>query len=63
VTFEHDRWAVALLIEHQHGGEAPLIIADRIKERALAGDEDGVLQWLEVATRFDQLRADEGQRH
>jgi hypothetical protein len=57
VNPEHERWAEALLIERQHGDEAPEHIASRIRDLALAGDEAGVQRWMEIATRYDQLRS------
>jgi hypothetical protein len=60
---EHERWAEALLIERQHGEEAPLVLADRVRALALEGDEAGVLRWLDVASRYDRLRDATAGRH
>ena len=60
---EHERWAEALMIERQHGEAAPLVIADRVRALAQEGDEAGVLRWLDVASRYDQLRNDTAGRH
>jgi len=56
VKLEHERWAEALLLERQHGDRAPDIIATRVKELALAGDEAGVQRWIDIADRYDQLQ-------
>ncbi|MDH7640262.1 DUF6961 family protein [Sphingomonas oryzagri] len=60
---EHQRWAEALQIERQHGDAAPDIIASRVQELALAGDEAGVQRWIGIATRYDLLHQDDGERH
>ncbi|WP_443029356.1 DUF6961 family protein [Sphingopyxis sp. QXT-31] len=57
VTPERELWACALLVERQHGEAAPLWIATRIGELALAGDMAGVERWKAIAAKLDQCRA------
>ena len=42
MTPEREAWAVALLIEKQHGDCAPAFVAERIGARVLAGGAIGV---------------------
>lgn len=44
-------------------GEAPNVIASRVQAPALDDDEAGVQRWIEIATRYDQLRRVEGGPH
>jgi hypothetical protein len=44
-----------LTLERQHGDDACTVIADRITDLALSGDDDGVANWDIIASRFDQL--------
>lgn len=53
---EKELWACALLLERQHGEGAPLWIATRIGELALAGDMAGIERWKAIAAKLDQLR-------
>jgi hypothetical protein len=57
MTPERELWACALLIERQHGEVAPLWIATRIGELALAGDMAGVERWKAIASKLDQCRS------
>jgi len=57
MTPERELRACALLIERQHGEGAPLWIATRIGELALAGDMAGVERWRAIAACLDQLRS------
>ncbi|AQA00601.1 hypothetical protein BWQ93_01585 [Sphingopyxis sp. QXT-31] len=57
MTPERELWACALLVERQHGEAAPLWIATRIGELALAGDMAGVERWKAIAAKLDQCRA------
>lgn len=56
MTPDQERWAEALAIERQHGERAPVFIAEQIGALALAGDEDGVERFRQIAARLDQLR-------
>ncbi len=56
MTPERELWAVATLIEQQQGNDAPVWIAQRISELALAGDMAGVERWKAIAGKLDQLR-------
>ncbi|WP_443019132.1 DUF6961 family protein [Sphingobium sp. EP60837] len=47
--------ACAQQVLKQHGGCAPLHIANRIGELATAGDSAGVDAWKYIASRVDQL--------
>lgn len=60
MNVDRERWAEALLIEKQHGAEAPRFVAERISELALRGDQAGVHRWKEIAGKLDQLRCGEG---
>ncbi|MEO7467199.1 MAG: hypothetical protein ABIV36_09310 [Sphingobium limneticum] len=50
-----ERWAEALAVEREHGANAGDFIAERVRMLALAGDQTGVVRWLDIATRLDQL--------
>ncbi|WP_420854222.1 DUF6961 family protein [Sphingopyxis granuli] len=56
MTPERELWACAAMIERQHGDDAPVWIAQRIGELALAGDAAGVERWKAIAGKLDQLR-------
>lgn len=55
MTPERELWACALLIERQHGDDAPAFIASRIGELALAGDAAGVERWKAIAEKLSLL--------
>ncbi|WP_315760757.1 DUF6961 family protein [Sphingomonas sp. Y38-1Y] len=55
MTPDEERWAEALMVERQHGDKAADHVAERITALALAGDDDGVARWLEIASRLDAL--------
>lgn len=55
MTPDQERYAEALTIERMHGADAPRWIAERIGSLALAGDEAGVLRFVEIARRLDEL--------
>jgi hypothetical protein len=59
MTPERELWACALLVERQHGEGAPVWIATRIGELALAGDDAGVERWKSIADRFARLQRGE----
>ena len=50
-----ERWAEALAVEREHGANAGDFIAESVRMLALAGDQAGVVRWLDIATRLDQL--------
>ncbi len=45
----------AMMLLRRHGDLAPVKVAERIGELALAGDQEGVLFWKRVALRMDQI--------
>ena len=57
MTPEEERWAEALAVYRQYGVAASLHISERIGALALAGNQDGIDRWKEIAKRLDQLRA------
>lgn len=57
LTDEQELWGCALAIEKQHGDHAPVWIAQRIGELALAGEMDGVELWRAIAAKLDALRS------
>lgn len=56
---DQERWAEALAVERRHGDLAHRHVAERVRELALAGDEQGVKRWREIAARLDQLALSE----
>lgn len=56
VTPQQERWAEALMVEREHGDDAPRVIAERIGTLATEGDFDGVARWRAIAERLSQLR-------
>lgn len=57
LTDEQELWGCALAIEKQHGDNAPVWIAQRIGELALAGEMEGVELWRAIAAKLDAIRA------
>jgi hypothetical protein len=55
VTPDQERYAEALAIERMHGADAPRWIAERIGSLAFVGDEAGVLRFIGIARRLDEL--------
>ncbi|RUN75488.1 hypothetical protein EJC47_15775 [Sphingomonas sp. TF3] len=55
MTPDQERYAEALAIERMHGADAPRWIVERIGSLALAGDEAGVLRFIESARPLDEL--------
>ena len=49
------RYAEALALETLHGAWAPAYVAERVAMLALAGDQDGVTRFREIAIRLDAL--------
>lgn len=56
MTEDQERWAEALAVEHQHGEDAPLFIAERIGALAMVGDHEGIERWKAIAARLDEIR-------
>lgn len=55
MTPERELWACALLVERQHGDDAPAFIASRIGALSLAGDAAGVERWKAIAEKLSIL--------
>ena len=55
MNLEQERWTEALAVECRHGDRAHLHVAERVEALALAGDEQGVRRWREIAERLDRL--------
>ena len=60
MTPDEERWAEAMAVQRQHGERAPLHVAERIGALALAGDEEGVQRWREIAIQLDRFLRPEG---
>lgn len=54
---EWELWAVAATVIRQHGDGVESFVAERIGALALAGDQDGVAAWRQVAQRVARLTA------
>lgn len=52
---EREIWACALEVQRQHGGRAPVFVAERIGALALAGDAGGLETWKAIASKMDQI--------
>lgn len=48
-------WACANQVLTAHGRDAPLHVAEQIGTLALAGDQEGVRAWQEIAKRIAGL--------
>ncbi|WP_439959188.1 DUF6961 family protein [Sphingobium fuliginis] len=48
-------WACANQVLTAHGHDAPLHVAEQIGALALAGDQEGVRTWQEIARRIADL--------
>jgi hypothetical protein len=55
MTPDQERWAEALAIDCQYGGDAPRHVAERIGALALEGDLAGLARWRQIAARLDQM--------
>jgi hypothetical protein len=55
VTPEQENWAIASTLLTKHGDEAPLHIAARMGELAVAEDAAGLERWKAIARCMDQL--------
>lgn len=55
MTPEKELWACALLVEREHGENAPVWIAERIGALALEGDAAGVARWKAIAEKLSLL--------
>ena len=51
----YELWACANEVFRQHGDKAPLHVAERLGEIALAGDAAGIATWKEIARRMDAM--------
>lgn len=60
---DQERWAEALLLERDHGDDAPRYIAEQIGRLARAGDVAGITRLKEIAVRLDALRLVENPRN
>jgi hypothetical protein len=56
----HVAWGAASMLLKRHGADAPVLVATRIGELALAGDMDGVAMWKAIAVCMDQLMRTDG---
>jgi hypothetical protein len=60
-TPEQYRWAEALEVEQEHGANAAIYAAGRVKELAQALDMTGMDRWTEIYQRLVWLAADREQ--
>lgn len=52
---DHVVWGAAFTLLERHQNDAPVVVATRIGELAMAGDMEGVAIWKSIATCMDQL--------
>ena len=45
----------AMMLLRRHGDLAPVRVAERIGEMAIAGDQEGLLFWKRVALKMDRI--------
>ena len=55
MTDEDVATGAAMMLLRQHGELAPVRVAERIGELALAGDAGGVELWKRIASRMDRI--------
>jgi hypothetical protein len=55
LNIEQERWAEALAVQRTHRDAAPVFVAERIGSLALAGDEEGIRRWQEIAMRLERI--------
>lgn len=55
MTDEDVATGAAMMLLRQHGEQAPVRVAERIGELALAGDASGVELWQRIASRMDRI--------
>jgi len=48
-------WACANQVLTSHGDNAPIHVAEQIGVQVLAGDEQGIRTWQEIARRIAEL--------
>ena len=44
-----------MMLLRRHGDLAPVRVAERIGEMAIAGDQEGLLFWKRVALKMDRI--------
>ena len=52
---DRELWACAQQVIEQHGDRAPMFVAERIGALAIEGDKVGVVTWMMIAARVEQL--------
>lgn len=52
---DHENWAIASTLLIKYSDDAPLHIAARMGELAMAEDADGIERWKDIARCVDQL--------
>ncbi|WP_246152606.1 DUF6961 family protein [Sphingomonas montanisoli] len=57
---DEERLVEALAVERLYGAQAPLFVAARIGDLALAGDEAGIERWRAIARRLAALQGLDG---
>jgi len=55
MTDEDVATGAAMMLLRRHGDLAPVRVAERIGELAVAGDARGVATWKRIASRMDQI--------
>jgi len=55
MTDEDVATGAAMMLLRRHGELAPVRVAERIGELALAGDAGGVELWTRIASRMDRI--------
>ena len=51
-----DIWRAAQLLIKQHGGEAPVVVAQRADEMVRQGDLDGATAWRLILHAVEELQ-------
>lgn len=55
MTPDQESWAIATTLLTRYGDDAPLHVAARMGELAVADDAAGIERWKEIARCMDQL--------
>lgn len=55
MTPERERWAIALLMERQHGQRAGAFVEARVADLAAKGDTAGAARWRSIGQALEAL--------
>lgn len=60
ITRDQELWGIALWVDRTHGANGPKYIDKQVVRLVESGEQGGVDMWLDIASRYDQLRQQTG---